>query len=377
MACIVKRRGRWVVDFRDHTGARRWKTLRKGLKKADAEEEMSNILEKVRDKTYLSNSKIPTFKKVAKDWLNYKKPKVRETYWEVLEVHVRIHFEDLDPLRINQITIPVLEKFITDRQEKKMHIATLRKVLVTLGQVLAYAVKNRYLNSNPLRDTERPRDVRHEGREMQILTPEQVGQLLENTPDRKYQTLFLFAVMTGARQGEILSLKWSDLDFDRKQVHIQRTGRDGRIFPTKTLCSNRWVDLSPVAIRELKKWRLESPYSRDEDLIFPTDTGNMMSRNNLVERYYTPALKKAKLPMVTFHGGLRHTYASLMIEQGENLKYIQTQLGHSSPTVTLNVYTHLLKPTNQEAVQRLENTIFANDGSKMVAETKKDLTANG
>ncbi len=62
-----------------------------------------------------------------------------------------------------------------------------------------------------------------------------------------------------------------------------------------------------------------------------------------------------------------------MIEQGENIKYIQTQLGHSSPTVTLNVYTHLMKPTNQEAVQRLENAIFANDGSKMVAETKKDL----
>ena len=62
-----------------------------------------------------------------------------------------------------------------------------------------------------------------------------------------------------------------------------------------------------------------------------------------------------------------------MVEQGENVKYIQTQLGHSSPTVTLNVYTHLMKPTNQEAVHRLENTIFAKDGSKMVAETKKDL----
>ncbi len=97
-----------------------------------------------------------------------------------------------------------------------------------------------------------------------------------------------------------------------------------------------------------------------------------MSRNNLVGRYYLPALKKAKLPTITFHD-LRHTYASLMIEQGENVKYIQTQLGHSSPTVTLNVYTHLLKPTNQEAVQRLENAIFVKDGSKMVAETKKDL----
>ncbi len=143
MACIVKRRGRWVVDFRDHTGARRWKTLRKGMKKDDAEREMKRILEQVEDQTYLPKADIPTFAEVAKYWLAYKKPKVRETYWEVLDVHIRKHFTDLDPLKISQITIPVLEKYITDRQAKKMNIATLRKVLVTLGQVLAYAVKNR------------------------------------------------------------------------------------------------------------------------------------------------------------------------------------------------------------------------------------------
>jgi integrase len=147
------------------------------------------------------------------------------------------------------------------------------------------------------------------------------------------------------------------------------------------------VDLSPVVVKELRKWRLESPFSREDDLIFPTETGSMMSRNNLVERYFIPALAKAEIlkidkkkkvvgPTVRFHD-IRHTYASLMIEQGENVKYIQTQLGHSSPTVTLNVYAHLLKSTNQEAVLRLENAIFAESGSKMVAEKEKDLTGIG
>ena len=70
---------------------------------------------------------------------------------------------------------------------------------------------------------------------------------------------------------------------------------------------------------------------------------------------------------------LRHTYASLMIEQGENIKYIQNQLGHSSPMVTLNVYAHLMKETNQEAVLRLENTIFET-GHNLGTEKKKDLT---
>ncbi|MFX0198763.1 MAG: site-specific integrase, partial [Candidatus Hodarchaeota archaeon] len=92
-------------------------------------------------------------------------------------------------------------------------------------------------------------------------------------------------------------------------------------------------------------------------------------------RHFLPALAAAGLPRMKFHG-LRHTYASLLIEQGENIKYIQSQLGHSSPTVTLNVYAHLMKPTNQEAACRLENAIFGGDGSKMVANTKKGILGN-
>jgi integrase len=77
----------------------------------------------------------------------------------------------------------------------------------------------------------------------------------------------------------------------------------------------------------------------------------------MVYRYYEPALKKAKIGKTRFHD-LRHTFASLMIEQGENIKYIQKQLGHSNPTVTLNVYAHLINPINQEAARRLEKAIF-------------------
>jgi integrase len=77
----------------------------------------------------------------------------------------------------------------------------------------------------------------------------------------------------------------------------------------------------------------------------------------MVRKFFKPALKKAGLPIIRFHD-LRHTYASLLIEQGENIKYIQSQLGHSSPVVTLNVYAHLMKPTNQASAIKLENSIF-------------------
>ena len=91
----------------------------------------------------------------------------------------------------------------------------------------------------------------------------------------------------------------------------------------------------------------------------------------MVKRHFEPTIKKAGLPKIRFHD-LRHTFASLLIEQAENIKYIQTQLGHSSPIVTWNVYAHLMKSTNQEAPSRLENTIFETNGSKTVAEKKED-----
>ena len=98
-------------------------------------------------------------------------------------------------------------------------------------------------------------------------------------------------------------------------------------------------------------------FAYEHDLIFPNRAGQPMNSSNMVNRYYSPVQDKAKIPWIKFHA-LRHTTASIMIEQGENIKYIQSQLGHSSPTVTLNVYAHLMKPTNQEAVCRLESTIF-------------------
>lgn len=142
----------------------------------------------------------------------------------------------------------------------------------------------------------------------------------------------------------------------------------------KTKASKRLVDLGPQTMTELKRWRLAC--SKNElDLVFPNMVGKLINHNNLVNRHFLPALKAANIERIRFHD-LRHTKASLMIEQKENLKYIQTQLGHANPTITLNVYTHLLKPVSQDAACRFENMLFENYGDKMVTKNKKGLTAD-
>jgi integrase len=376
MACISRRRGRWVIDFYDQHGKRHWETLSEGTTKERAKKRLREIEDAVDKGNYIPPKTIPFFSEVARDWIEYKRPRLRETTWEVYEGHVRNHFHDLNGLRINRISIATVEKFITDKQNRGTNIGTIRKVLVTLGQILSYAVRHKYLDYNPFKEVERPRGQSqeqegsaHGNDNIRVLTHCRITDLLAQVTDSKYRTLFMLAIFSGARQGELLGLKWSDIDWQNNQIHIQRTFNKGRFFTPKTKTSKRKIDIGPTVITELKKWKLAC-LRNDLDLVFPNKAGEPINYSNMVQRQFLPALKAADLPRIRFHD-LRHTYASLMINQGENIKYIQAQLGHSSPTVTLNVYAHLMKPTNQEAACRLENSIFGPTGSKMVAETKK------
>jgi len=303
--------------------------LPKGTTKAKAKEELRAIEDLVNKKIFLPNTKLPLFAEVAQDWLEHKKPNLRATTWEVYEGHVRNHFHDLTWLKINRISIATVEKFITSRQVQGMNINTLRKILVTLGQILSFAVRRRYLDYNPLKDAERPKSQsladkeEPQGQEaMEILTLSQVQDFLSQEHDPKYQMLFTLAIFTGARQGELLGLKWSDVDWENRQICIQRTFNKGRFFPPKTKTSRRRIDLAPKVLSDLRKWKLACP-KNELDLIFPNEAGEPMNYSNMVQRHFLPGLKAANLPRIRFHD-LRHCFASLLIDQGENIKYVQT-----------------------------------------------------
>ena len=373
MACITKRRNRYVIDFYDNQGKRQRQTLKEGTTKKAAKGKLREIEDLLSKGTYISDKKIPLFSDVAKDWLEYKKLNLRESTWSVYEGHTRNHFKEFNEVKVNRITTARVEKFIANRQKEGMHIITLRKILVSLGQIFSYAVRHKYIDYNPFRDAERPKDQGEiKEQKIKILTPEEINAFLDAVSNQKYKILFRLAIFSGARQGELLGLKWSDVDWIKNQVHIQRTFNNQAWYDVKTKTSNRKIDLGPVTITELKKWKLACPKNK-LDLIFPNKAGQPINNSNMRYRYFDPALKAAGLLKIRFHD-LRHTYASLLIEQGENIKYIQSQLGHSSPTVTWNVYAHLMKTVNQEAACRLENSVFTPTGHNPVTTTKKGVT---
>jgi integrase len=166
------------------------------------------------------------------------------------------------------------------------------------------------------------------------------------------------AVLTGMREGELLGLQWGDIDWLNSQIHVRRTYNHGRFYEPKTKTSRRKIDLAPELVRELKRWRVACPPG-DLDLVFPTENGTPEDATNMVRWRFLPALRRAKLPKIRFHN-LRHTYASLLIAQGEYPKYIQSQLGHSSINVTMDIYGHLMDTVNRRAATQLGKLVLGN-----------------
>ena len=372
MATIAKRRDRYVIDFYDHTGRRQRISMPKGATKQAARDRMREIEEQVSRGVYLPGKKIPTFGEVAQDWLAYKRQYVRENTFSMYEMFLRTRFETLNDLPVNKVSMATIERFFSEAYGT--NLTTLRKVSCTIGQIMQYALRHKYIAHNPVRDAEKPRDQGKAGEPcIKVLTPPEIRKLLDAEKDREFKTLFMLAIMSGARQGELLGLKWSDTDWETNQISIQRSFNKGKWYKPKSRASTRRIDLGNTMMTELRKWKLSCPPNA-LDLVFPSEAGTPLDNHNVLTRHFRPALKKAGLPRIRFHD-LRHTYASLLIEQKENIKYVQTQLGHSTPMMTLNVYSHLMTPCNQDAPNRLEDTVFEGTGHKLVTENKKGVTA--
>jgi len=262
-----------VVDFYDQNGKRRLKTLPKETTKTDARKILADIEREIEKGVFLPKQHTHTFDEVTKDWIKHKTMNLRASTWAVYEGHTRNHFQDFGQIKITCISTKQIEAWIAARQKEGMNIFTIRKLLVTLGQIMAYAVRHKYIDYNPVREAERPRGQGNEKKSsIKILIPSEINQLLNAETNQKYRMLFMLTAMSGARQGELLGLKWDDIIWQTRQMHIQRTFNNEKWFDTKT-ASNRKVDIGQTTTSELKKWKLAcSP--NDLDLFFPNESGS-------------------------------------------------------------------------------------------------------
>lgn len=177
-------------------------------------------------------------------------------------------------------------------------------------------------------------------------------------------------VLTGIRSGELWGLQWSDINWNLGQVFVKRALWKGHFQTPKSKYPVRKIDLLPQLTNELKHWKTIWP-KNEHNLVFPSPEGKMSIHENVIKRYFTPALKKAEVRRVSFHS-LRHTNASIRIEAGQNIKYIQLQLGHASIQTTLDRYGHLIREVNTEQIRRLENVLGFVEKSDSFSDTKNE-----
>jgi integrase len=353
MASIVKKiRQKGLAYFVVYRvdGKQRWKYA--GRRKIDAERLKSRIEHEICQGTYQEIPDI-TFEAFARKFLQAHAVRVREktlaTYSSHLETRIIPYFAGRKLKSIRAIDI---ESFLAHLKNQGVTPATSAKYLRTLKLVLKRACQWKFLVENPAEYIKPPRVER---KEMDCLDPQEVRKLIAAT-DERYRVLVMTACYTGLRQGELLGLKWEDIDFKSNRIFVRRTWQEGRFYEPKSKYSRRAVVVPPVLMEALKEHQarqlVDGPIS-ELGLVFPNEAGKPLDRHNLLTRVLWPALTRAGLRRIRWHD-LRHSYAATLISRGENIKFVQKQLGHSSIQITLDIYGHLLPETEKDAAQRIE-----------------------
>ena len=375
MACVRKRRGKWVVDFRDGAGIRHWKTYET---KRAAEDYLAKAIPEARQWSQSAIDHGVTLDQYAERWFELIrstiKPRSYTRYEELWRVHLKPAFGGI---KVRHLQRGIIMRFLARKLTENLARNTVRNIHATLRAMLKGSVDDGVLLSNPAEKLGRqlrlvtPKATRQE--EIKAMTKEQRELFLETaamTLPRLYPLFFTLAG-TGMRLGEGLALQPGDLDLRAREIRVERT-LSGRALETPKSGHGRTVDISTRLGEVLAQWDVE----RKADMLqrgwaglpslFYSEMGTALDDSN-VRKLMTRVLKKAGLPLHFTPHCLRHTYASLMLQQGESVAYVQRQLGHASIQLTVDTYGKWLPMGNKEAVDRLDELPAATSGSKMVA----------
>jgi integrase len=362
-----------TIRFKDQHGV--WRERVAGPRKGDAVNLLRRTLEEVNNGTFgVEKPEDPTFSKFCERFLKAKKRELATStysdYEQIIENHLKPFFGKKHLSKITPSLIHSLIEHLEGKrrkakgkargdQGKPLAPATIGKIYRYLKTILRYALTLQLIEKDPTIGIKAPRI---EKKEMDYLTKDEVGALLD-AAEGDIKDLLSLAIFSGLRQGEILALRWKDIDFNTVIIKVVRSYKPSHGFgEPKTPASRRSVRMT-TKLSEIMKIRLERSKSFPEDLVFPNHDGNPQDRANLVTRGFEPALEKAGLRRIRFHD-LRHTYASLCISVGMDPKALQGAMGHSSITVTMDTYAHLFPGSYDTALAKLDR-MFSKD-SKVV-----------
>ena len=298
---------------------------------------------------------------------NYAKIKVRpsshQTYRGYIDNHIKsnigkIQLNKLTTLELQKLYKKLLSRGRVDRieakgQPKGLSPKTVRNIHQVISSAMDFAKAQKLIAVNPTDGCALPK---LEHREMKTLPVEQLASFLREAKESGVFEMYYIELATGLRRGELLGLKWEDLDLEQGTLRVQRqvSRINGEVVeaPLKTKNSYRTISLGEDAVGILKKQKKKCG---DSEYVFPSPTGGPISPDSVIQMLHR-VLKRAGLPKVRFHD-LRHTFATVALQNGVDIKTVSGMLGHYSAGFTLDTYAHVTTQAQREAAKTMGSVL--------------------
>ena len=357
--------GRYTAGHHPVTGKQIFKSVL-GKTQAEVKEKLKKALVEAGQIDFTKSGKYTVGTWMDEWFENVAKIKVRpsshQTYRGYIDNHIKpnigsIPLEklttmDLQKLYRTLLTKGRVERIEAENQPSGLSAKTVRNINQVISSALDLAVAQKIIPINPTDACELPK-VEH--REMQTIPEEQLQAFLAEAKATGVYEMYYIELATGLRRGELLGLKWQDIDWKNGIIKVRRqiARVDGQIVeaPLKTKNSYRTVTISPQAIEVLKQQRAKT----HDQYVFPSPNGGPISPdsvNNMLKR----VLARAGIPKVRFHD-LRHTFATIALQNGVDIKTVSGMLGHFSAGFTLDTYAHVTTSAQKEAAQTMGNVL--------------------
>jgi integrase len=352
--------GRWVGAVTESDGTRKYYY---GRTSGEVRDRVLSARANLKKGLPISMDARKSIRQFMDDWLASIRPSVRPKTYVTYEGLVRLHINPaLGNYRLIALTPEQLHRFYNDRLAAGLSPQSVRHLHAVIHRALEQAARWNLVGRN-VGDLVTPPRVEH--RDIHPLSPEQAQKLIEACQDDRLGALYVLALSTGMRQGELLALRWRDVDLDAGYLYVsgtlQRTGDGLAISAPKTAGSRRSVLLSALAVDSLRKHKLQQNSERllmggnweNNDFVFANEVGRPIEATNLLRRSFKPLLGRAGLPNIRFHD-LRHSAATLLLEKGIHPKIVSDMLGHSQVGITLNLYSHVTPTMQKQAADAMD-----------------------
>ncbi len=358
-------RDRWVVEVSVALGKRKkfyCKTKQEAVKKKN------EVLREL-EKGTLANGPQRKLKNYLEDWLeNVHKDNIRISTYVKYKKLVKYIVTDLGEVWLQKLTPEQVQRFYAKKRKDGLSSKTVHEIHGVLHLALKHAVRWNYVSRNVCDLLDSPRVVSREGTP---LTLEQARKLLEGIRGHRLEAVLMMAIITGMRKGEIIALRWSDVDLERRVLCVLHTvdyisGYGYVENEPKTQAGKRTINLPEFFINMLKQHQVKQAERRlkvgeaweNRNLVFPDLTGGYLNPIHVL-RMFKKILEQAELPAMPFHD-LRHSAATILISMGIHPKVIQELLGHSDISITLGIYGHLFPSMQQDVVEKWQG-VFGNE----------------